>query len=549
MIKNTNKLIILITVIFTLHSCSDFLEIENPSAVTESFYDTKTGQEKLLVDIYSKYRMVFNTGELQYYGTDLYMAITESPNERMFNGYDPSFNSTAGVVGSYWANLYKIIQESNTLLNRCNLEVEEMTPEDFNSLTAQAKFLRVLAYYYLVETFGPVPLLSDEINSIIAEVERADEVDIYEFMITDLLSIEDALPWVSGELGRVSNATVLHLLGKIYLTRAYKSFNVSSDFSDAATYFDKVIFDSENNYQLLDKFEDVFDENNQNNSEIIWAIQYGEDKEYAQPGNPQQRLFGFNVVALNPDLFVKNQNDYSDMQREYWVIPKIHELFTDPFIDARYDATFQREIYVNDPENEQYGELGIYFSQWNDYSGNDNGALNFYPFQEGADYVWYPQSTAIDVLNSGANKMPLLKKFKDTKMQWGGLGTREDVIFRLADTYLLSAEAYLGDGDNSVALQRINTVRRRAATSPADQPAMELINIDIDIVLDERARELLGEHDRWFHLKRTGKLIERAFNYNIFVQKYDNLNTNHLLRPIPQDEINKLNGLYQNEGY
>jgi starch-binding outer membrane protein, SusD/RagB family len=529
--------------------CSDFLEIDNPSAVTDDFYNTKTGQEKLLVDIYSKCRNLFNTGELQYYGTDLYMAITESPNERMFNGYDESFNSTAGVVGGYWANLYKIVQESNILLNRCDLSVEGMTQAEFESLTAQTRFLRAQAYYYLVETFGPVPLLSLEAEDIIMEVTRNSEEEIYDFMIDELLSVQTLLPWRSDIPGTISKGAVCNLLGKLYLTRAYKPFKQDSDFEEAAKYLDQVIFESDNKYALLESYADVFDENNQNNTEVIWAIQYGTDKEYAGGGNPQQALFGINLTALEPDLFIREQEDYSSMQRLYWIIPEVHELFTDPDMDARYDATFKREIYVNNPESEYFGQLGIYYPKWNDESGDDKGAVNFLPYRMDGEYGWYPQSTALEILQMGTDRMPLINKFKDTQMQWGGPGSREDVVFRLGDTYLLAAEAYLGAGEAGTALERLNAVRRRAAIDVSMQPGMELDAISMDVILDERARELLGEHDRWFDLKRTGKLIERAYLHNIFVQKYNNLNVNHLLRPIPQDEINKLKGLTQNEGY
>lgn len=549
MINYNKKFVLVIIVILLIQGCSNFLEENNPSSVTDDFYNTKTGQEKLVVDIYTRFRDVFSTGELQYFGTDLYMAVTESPNERMFNGYDASFNSTADVVSSYWSNLYKIVQESNILLNRMSLDEDDITEDEYNTMTAEARFMRVLAYYYLVETFGPVPLYTEESDEIITEVERTSEQTIYAFMIDELTAIEGKLTMVGTEAGKISDGAVIHLLGKLYLTQAYKSFGTENDFTLAASAFDKLINDAEGSYSLLDNFEDVFDEDNQNNSEIIWAIQYGEVKEYAGSGNPQQGLFGINIVALEPELFDKVQADYSYMQRCYWVNPKAHELFTDPDIDSRYDATFQREFYVNNTSSEYYGELGIYFPKWNDKTDNDNGAINYYPFKEEGEYVWYPQSTALDVLTTGTDRMPIVKKFKDTKMDWGGIGTREDVVFRLADTYLLCAEAYLGAKQEGLALQRINTVRYRAAASASVKSSMEITSVDLDVILDERARELFGEHDRWFDLKRTGKLIERAYSYNIFVQKYNNLNENHLVRPIPQDEIDKLSGLTQNEGY
>ena len=224
-----------------------------------------------------------------------------------------------------------------------------MTQADYNSITAQAKFLRVLGYYYLVETFGPVPLYTSEQTSIITEVVRNPEEEIYNFMISELNSIQNVLPPVASEAGRLSNSAVLHLLGKLYLTRAYKPFAKPTDYTDAAATFEKIINSPGQEHVLLKKFADVFNENNQNNAEVIWAIQYGVDKNYAGGGDPQQALFGFNNVALNPEMFIKKQSDYSAMNRNYWINPRVHELFTNPEIDSRYDATFMREFYINNP--------------------------------------------------------------------------------------------------------------------------------------------------------------------------------------------------------
>lgn len=525
--------------------CADFLEEYNPSAVTDEFYNTKEGQEKLLVSVYSRFRDVFNTGELQYYGTDLYMAVTEDPSERMFNGYDKTFNSTAPVVGDYWKNLYKIVQECNTLLHRCT---PQTAGGDYASLTAQGRFLRVLAYYYLVETFGDVPLLTEENESLILKAERTPESAVYAFMLDELEGIKEALAMTTVDKGRVTDAAVRHLLGKLYLTRAYKPYAGQNDFADAASAFESLLR-ATGSYSLQPSFASLFDENNQGNSEVIWAIQYGLDKNYVGGGNPQQALFGFNIVALEPDMFVKAQEDYSAMERRYWVIPKVHELFTDPEADARYDATFQREFYINNPDHEDYGKLGIYFPRWNDKSGINHGAKRFYPFRENDDYSWYPQSTALPVMEAASDRMPILRKFKDTKIQWGAAGSREDVVFRLGDTYLLCAEACLGAGDKTRALELVNEIRRRAAVDAAAYEKMKLTELTIDILMDERARELLGEHDRWFDLKRTQTLLTRVPAYNPLVVKYGNLNKNHLVRPIPQDERNKVEGLTQNEGY
>ena len=538
--KFIKKSMTIISVMFILAGCSDFLNTENPSDVTDEYYNTMDGQQALLNDIYYTFRSVLSTGELQYYGTDLYMGVTATANERMFDGYDATFNSEADIVPDYWSTLYTIVQETNILLSRCSLETEDMTEDDYNSFITQAKFLRALAYYYLVETFGGVPFYTTEQTEVIKEATRTSEEEIYAYIISDLDSVVDVLDWDPEEQGKVSNAAVLNLLGKLYLTRAYKTYAISTDFENATEAFDRII--DESNNELLSSYADVFDEDNQNNAEVIWAIQYGEDANYYGSGNSQQSLFGINITALLPDLFVSNQDDYSYCERGYWVNPRVHEFFTDPDLDSRYDVTFQRELYVNNEESEYYGELGIYYPTWNDDSGDDEGALYYYPFEEDGSYGWYPQSTALDILTDGSDMMPMIQKFKDTKMEWAGAGTREDIVFRMGDTYLLCAEAYYGAGQSATALKRLNTVRERAGVS-------DLSEIDLDVILDERARELLAEHDRWFDLKRTGKLIERAKEYNPFVAYYDNINENHLLRPIPQSEINLLDGLEQNPGY
>ncbi|RFS20237.1 RagB/SusD family nutrient uptake outer membrane protein [Chitinophaga silvatica] len=530
--------------------CSKFLDTANPSYTTEDLYKTKTGIDKLLIDIYSKLRNHYNTGQLQYWGTDIYMAAEDNPDSKMFNAYDKSFNSTAGIVGGYWNNLYKMVQEANMLLARIKPDMEGMNTASYNATVAETKFLRALAYYYLVETFGPVPLLTTETTDPITTVERTSETAIYDFLVAELKAAQKVLPVKSTARGRVNDAAVNTLLGKVYLTRAYKSFKQSTDFTNAAAAFDAVINDPEHVYDLLPVFEDVFNENNQNNREIIFAVQYSADKNFTGGGNPQQGYFGFCITCFYPDMFSEVQKDYSYMQRQFWVNPKAHELYSNPSIDARYEATFQRTFTINNPENSNTGKTGLYFPVWNDESGDQHNAAIFIPFKdEEGNYLWYPQAAGYKDLAKGTDKMPVVKKFKDTKMQWQGPGTREAVVYRMGDLYLLSAEAHLGAGNNGIALQRVNAIRRRAAANDNVRTQMEFGTLDLNIILDERARELMGEYDRWFDLKRTGKLIERTLAYNPQAKSAGNLNANHLLRPIPQDEINKLKGLGQNTGY
>jgi hypothetical protein len=120
---------------------------------------------------------------------------------------------------------------------------------------------------------------------------------------------------------------------------------------------------------------------------------------------------------------------------------------------------------------------------------------------------------------------------------------------RLGDTYLLRAEARLQQGDTEGAAEDINVIRRRGAVDPQEDDLMiDASMVDLDFLLDERARELVGEGHRWFDLTRTGTLVERVREYN--PQGGPNIQPHHVVRPIPQDQIDRTQGGYpQNDGY
>jgi hypothetical protein len=120
----------------------------------------------------------------------------------------------------------------------------------------------------------------------------------------------------------------------------------------------------------------------------------------------------------------------------------------------------------------------------------------------------------------------------------------------LAETYLIAAEAYFKLGQNATAADRINVVRARA-TIPGQNMQITAADVNIDFILDERARELEGEYKRWFDLKRTHRL-DRAFQYNILTKLANpgGVLDKYYLRPIPQIAIDRDSGGYpQNPGY
>jgi hypothetical protein len=114
---------------------------------------------------------------------------------------------------------------------------------------------------------------------------------------------------------------------------------------------------------------------------------------------------------------------------------------------------------------------------------------------------------------------------------------------RLAEMYLIAAEAQIALGHPDQAVPYITTLRQRAIV-PEHEDAMAVTAADmtVDFILEERARELCGEAIRWFDLKRTGKLVSnvKAHNKNIeLIQDF------HVLRPIPETFLNTI--LYREE--
>jgi len=165
--------------------------------------------------------------------------------------------------------------------------------------------------------------------------------------------------------------------------------------------------------------------------------------------------------------------------------------------------------------------------------------------------------------NFKGNRMFIqLKKFDDLNGSIiRDLGSRDAFVFRLAEMYLIAAEGYMMGGQASKAIQKLNELRTARAIpgqsnvlSSAEEAKVNAK--DINIILDERARELCGEQQRWFDLKRTGKLIERVKLYNGSAK--DNIKDFHVLRPIPQPQMDAItnrtsgpdpNGFWQNTGY
>lgn len=198
------------------------------------------------------------------------------------------------------------------------------------------------------------------------------------------------------------------------------------------------------------------------------------------------------------------------------------------------------------------------------FSRTDAGNPDVHPLYQDADGTMSTiASSSAGNDNYKGNRMYInLKKFDDlTGSIIINLSDRDAFVIRLSEMYLIAAEGYMMSSQPTPAIAKLNALRTARAIAGqsnvlSSSEESQVTGKDINVILDERARELCGEQQRWFDLKRTGKLVERVVLYNGYAK--DNIKSFHTLRPIPQPQIDAItnltsgpdpNGFWQNTGY
>lgn len=567
--------------VLSITGCKKQLTEENPSGLTSQLvYTTPEGFESLVNAAYSYTRAWYGKEEgynLTEMGTDLWLPGVD--NRRLdlmlynnLQGSEAGLASTEVFIERLWQRSYQAI-------NLCNAGIKGVAKSGMSASLqktreAELRFLRAFYYWQVVEQWGGVHFTTQETTAAQTTANRTPVDKFYEQIFEDLTFAVANLPTTSTQWGRATKPAAEAFLARMYLTRGNNQ--------QALDLAKKVI--SSYGFSLIPKYSDLWTmanaTNGSGNKEVIWAVNYTSNLNYDDLTTTVTNSDGTTSI-INPDGHPRGGNNghlhfcmtYErsaagaiGMVRDvangrpfarYMPSKFLLNLF-DETKDARYDASFKQAWICN--------KAGTYTKKVGSQTINVSLAVGDtamlatkYEVPDAVDltkkYLVIDESKMYKPDGKiAANALYVqLKKFDDpTRPSVNEVQSARDAfVIRLAEMYLIAAEAELKLGRPADAATDINTVRTRAAL-PGKAAAMQITASDVtlDFILDERAREFAGEQMRWFDLKRTGKLVERVRKYNpeaaVFIQDY------HNLRPIPQKQIDAVvnkNEFVQNPGY
>lgn len=536
--------IVLTGVIFSLFTAcneEDFLSEEARSELTvQDLYYSQEGFETGINGLYSLIRELERgkmpgtageplMGRMIAASTDnVYFPIRVRADEMPWIYWGEYSNSTQRDYKAFFERCYLIIRTANVIINRAqigNIQWENETIK--NEVLAQAMLFRAWSYRHLTFLWGDVPLITEEIsgNTFRNDWERAPMATIYDQMEKDYLFAEEHLPAVQKNAGRVSSAVAQHYLAELYLVLGEPALAEAK--AQAAI--------NNPNFKLITErygvkadqpgvpFMDMFYDGNvlysEGNTEGLWNFPFNRD---VQGG-------GANWMRRNWLL-------------RYYMLPKVgDEINKVAGRAAGWNAFTKYALDVYESQDHRASEYAI----WRYILTEDGDTI--YTTTDPDKYIGnYEIGSFPPTTPDWPYNWPCTRKWDDVFAEDinASEGYKDQPYLRLAETYLLLAEAQFLQDKNSLAAETLNVIRRRSNASE-----ITASDVNIEFILDERSRELVAEEHRRYTLLRLGLWMERTKLYN--AQSGPHITERDKLYPIPQSVIdaNIDRKFPQNPGY
>ena len=536
-------------------SCVDLKETPI-TGITSAYYSTPAGFDAAVNAMYLPLRSFWaleRGSTMTVFGTDEFQKGADG-GYKFFNDYTSALNGDVDFIRLTWTDFFAGVNTANTVIDVA--KTASLPAATLNLRVGEAKFLRALYYFTLVRTFGDVPIYTTPTAGVLTATVRDPATKVYDLIVSDLIAAEAALPDKAAQYGRADKPAAQHLLGEVYLTR-----NAPGDMAKSEEKLKAVVANSR--FRLLATEKLNWDFGNEVNSEVVWAIQYTADpitngaagvpsQSNVGYGNKLHLYFGF-PYDQEPGMLrdIPGDRPFKRFRPTTWLLGLWNTSGTNnnTTADQRYQDLFRVSWVANNPNNVGY-KLGDGTVITPKYNLGDTTIL--FPSREvtlaerkAVKYKMYAPSEYNDAI------FPVLNKYLDPSRTSTNQedGQRDHPLMRLANTYLMLAEAQFNQGKVAEAAANINIIRTRAA-KPGRAAEMQITPADlsIDFILDERARELTGETTRFFDLTRTHKLVERVKKYN--PGGAPNVKDCHEIRPIPTSEILlSTGGIKQNPCY
>ncbi|MEM6842645.1 MAG: RagB/SusD family nutrient uptake outer membrane protein [Bacteroidota bacterium] len=561
------SIITLAIVAFFGQSCEDYLEEELVSDVSAgSYYTTVQGFEDAVRATYSWMKPFYGVERgftMTVFGTDVHTNGADG-GHKPINFYDTELNAEQNMMRDTWRDFYRGINQANAVINRAE-GIEGLDEEVKNQRFAEVRFLRALYYFNLVRFFGDLHLTLEETEGVEIEARRDPASEVYaQAIIPDLEFAVNTLPATQNDQGRATKPAAEFLLAKALLTRSYQPFGDGNDLARAEALLTSVI--DNYGFQLADNYLDLWGLDTlavpvnigsaEDNPEIIFAVQ--NSKQQVDEGLDNQGHRGHLYFLMEYDKLPGMTRDTENGRPWKRFRPTEYQLsLWNRTIDRRYDETYKHVWFSNSEGNIPTDEAGNRLYELGDTAVFIPGPMEADRWdgaaKQSVPYVVITPEPQFDGDNRFYNEIwyPTLTKFIDNTRpnRQHTQGQRDFYLMRLGEAYLLRAEARIQQGNAGGAAEDINVIRRRAAWDGMEAE-MEITPAEatLDFLLEERAREMDGEGHRWFTLTRTGTLVERVRAHN--PQGAPNIQDYHILRPIPQEQIDRTFGGYpQNSGY